>query len=62
MTFDFVQIFIIVVLAVLFYWANEKVNTVPVLKPVISVAIVVVSVLALLASVFGKIGTHITIR
>jgi hypothetical protein len=61
MTINFVNILVIVILAGLFWWANERVNTVPILKPIIQVVIVVGAVLALLYS-FGWIsGDGITV-
>ena len=62
MTINIVEIILIVVFGSLAYWANEKINAVPTLKPIISVVIVVVSVALLFASLFGGLNTHIRIN
>lgn len=61
MTIDVVRVVLIVVLASLAWWANEKLNRVPVARTVVSVLIVVVAVLLLLQA-FGLIGGSITVR
>ena len=61
MTINVLQIVLIVVFGSLAYWANEKINQVPTLKPIISVVIVVVSVVLLVASLFGGFNTNIRI-
>lgn len=62
MTINILQIVLIVVFGSLAYWANEKINAVPTLKPIVSVVIVVVSVVLLVASLFGGLNTHIRIN
>jgi uncharacterized membrane protein YwzB len=42
---NIIRLVIIIVVACLLYWANNALNTVPLLKRVIQVAIVVISVL-----------------
>jgi len=61
MTINIVQIALIVIFGSLAYWANEKINNVPTLKPIVSVVIVVVAVVMLVASLFGGFNTHIKI-
>jgi len=61
MNINIIQIVLIVVFGSLAYWSNERINTVPTLKPIVSVLVVVVSVLLLVASLFGRFGTHIQI-
>jgi hypothetical protein len=58
------EIFVICVLAGLAYWANGKLNTVPLLKNVLDVLIVVVAVLLLLQSLGlgGNVNTHIKVN
>ena len=60
MTINLIQIIVILVIAGLCWYSNEKLNSVPVLKNVVSVLIVVVSVLMLLQS-SGLIGTSSSI-
>lgn len=62
MTINVVQIVLIVVFGSLAYWVNEKINVVPTLKPIVSVLVVVVSVVLLVASLFGGLETHIKIN
>lgn len=61
MTVNIVQLILIVIFGSLAYWANDKINNVPTLKPIVSVLIVVVSVVLLVASLFGGFNTHIKI-
>ena len=60
MDINIFQIIVIVILAGLAYWANGKLNTVPVLKTVLDVVIVVVAILLLLQSLglMGHMDTH----
>lgn len=55
MTINVLGIVLIVIFAGLAWWANETLNKVPTLKPIIQVIIVVVAVVLLLQSV-GLIG------
>lgn len=50
MEINLIQLVLIIVIAGLCYWANEKLNTVPVLKTVVQVVIVVVAIILLLQS------------
>jgi hypothetical protein len=50
MDINIVSIIVIIVIAGLCWWANQKLNTVPVLKNVVDVIIVVVAVLCLLSA------------
>ncbi len=62
MEINIIQIIVIIILAGLAYWANDKLNMVPVLKTVVQVLIVVVAVLLLLQSVgviSGNSNIHI---
>lgn len=60
MEINIIQLVVIIVLAGLAYWANGKLNTVPVLKSVVDVLIVVIAILLLLQSlgVMGHMDTH----
>lgn len=60
MNINIVSIFVIVILASLAFYVNDKLNTVPVLKTVIQVVIVVVAVLLILQNM-GLIGGHTAI-
>jgi len=48
MDINLIALFVICVLAGLAWWVNEKLNTVPLLKTVVQVLIVVVAILLLL--------------
>jgi hypothetical protein len=61
MTINILQIVLIIVFASLAYWVNGMLNNVPKLKEIVSVLIVVVAVIMLLASLFGKFNAHIAI-
>jgi Na+/H+-dicarboxylate symporter len=63
MNINIIQIVLICILSGLAWWVNEKLNTVPILKTVIQVLIVVVAVLLLLQSlgVLGSLNTHVRI-
>ncbi len=61
MSINMGSILLICVLAGLAWYVNEALNTVPVLKKVVSVIIVVVAVLLLLQSM-GLIETSTTVR
>lgn len=61
MEINVLTILVIIVLAGLAYYANSKLNSIPMLKNVIDVLIVVVAVLLLLQSM-GLIGGQTTIR
>ena len=50
MTINVINIVVICVLAGLAWWVNDKLNTIPVLKTVVQVLVVVVAVLLLLQS------------
>ena len=60
MEINLIQLIVIIVLASLAWWANGKLNTVPVLKNVIDVLIVVVAILLVLQSlgIMGHMDTH----
>jgi hypothetical protein len=60
MEINLIQLIVIIVLAGLAWWANGKLNTVPVLKNVIDVLIVVVAILLVLQSlgIMGHMDTH----
>jgi hypothetical protein len=64
MEIDVIGIVVICVLAGLGLWANDKLNTVPVLKTVVQVVIVVVAVILLLQSlgVMGHSNMHILVK
>ena len=63
MNINVIQIVVICVLGGLAYWVNEQLNTVPVLKTVVRVVIVVICVLLLLQSlgVVGGLNTHVRV-
>ena len=61
MEINILAIVVIIVLAGLAWYCNEKLNSIPVLKNVVSVIIVVVSVLMLLQST-GLISGNSSIR
>jgi hypothetical protein len=50
MDINIIQIILIIVLSGLAWYANDKLNNVPTLKPIVQVLIVVVAVLCLLSS------------
>lgn len=50
MTINIIQIILIIIGAGLCWYVNEKLNSIPVLKPIVQVLIVVISVLFLLHS------------
>lgn len=60
MTVNIVGIIVLIVLASLAWWANEQLNNVPGLKPLVKVIIVVVSILLLLQQ-SGLIGSSSSI-
>lgn len=60
MDIDIIRIIVIIVIAGLCWFANEKLNNIPVLKTVIQVIIVVVAVLLLLQSL-GIMGNNMRI-
>lgn len=62
MDIDIIRILVICVVAGLCWWANNKLNTVPVLRKVVQVIIVVVAVLLVLQSLGVMSSTHIRIR
>lgn len=64
MHISIVNIFVICVIAGLCWYVNEALNTVPVLKKVVSVIIIVVAVLCLLQStgLIGGLNTSVTVR
>lgn len=64
MDINILAIVVIIILACLAWWANEKLNTVPVLKTVVQVIIVVVSVLLLLQNLglTHNLDTHIRVN
>ncbi len=62
MNLNIIQLVLIVIFGSLAYWCNEQLNGVPTLKPIVRVLIVVVSVLLLVASLFGGFNTHIQIH
>lgn len=55
------QIILIIVLAGLAIWVNDMLNTVPKLKQIVTVLIVVVAVLLLLQSL-GVMNSHVRIN
>jgi len=61
MHINVLQLVLIVVFTSLAYWVNGKLNHVPQLNQIVSVVIVVVGVVLLVASLFGKFNSHITI-
>ncbi len=64
MEINVIQIIVICVLAGLAWWVNETLNTVPILKKVVSVVIVVAAVIILLQSlgVMGSMNTHVRVN
>ena len=62
MEINLIQIIAIIIIAGLCWYANAALNTIPVLKNVINVLIVVISVLALLNSLGIFHGNSGTIR
>ena len=50
MEINLLEILVIIILSVLAYWVNEKLNSIPILKTIIQVIIVIVAVLLLLQS------------
>ena len=64
MEINIIQIVVICILAGLAYWANDKLNTVPVFKTVVQVLIVVVAVLLLLQSlgIMGSLNTNVRVN
>jgi hypothetical protein len=64
MHISIIGIFVICVVAGLCWYVNETLNTVPVLKKVVAVIIVVVAVLCLLQSVgvLGSYNSDISVR
>jgi hypothetical protein len=54
------QLIVIIVLAIVAWYANEKLNTVPIMKPLISVAIVIVAVFMALGAL-GLMSNNMTI-
>jgi len=61
MEVNVIQLVVICVLAGLAYWANDKLNNVPMLKTIIQVIIVVVAVLLILQSL-GIMNGHVSVR
>lgn len=61
MHINILELVLIIIFASLAYWANAKLNGVPKLNEIVSVLIVVVAVVLLIASLFGKLSTHITV-
>lgn len=61
MHINILQLVLIIIFTSLAYWANLQLNTVPKLREIVSVLVVVVGVVLVVASLFGGIGTHITI-
>ena len=61
MEVNVIQLIVICVLAGLAYWANDKLNNVPLLKTIVQVVIVVVAVLMLMQSL-GVINGHVNVR
>lgn len=61
MTINIGLIILTIVAASLSWYANEKLNTIPYLKGVIQVLIVVISVYYLLIGI-GLIGGHLTVK
>ena len=62
MNINIVQLLCIVIFGSLAYWANEKLDNVPTLKPIVSVLIVVICVVLLVSSLFGGFNSHIQIH
>ena len=65
MDINIIQLVVIVVIAGLCWWVNEKLNNVPMLKTVIQVVIVVVAILLVLQSLgimHGSSTMHIDTR
>jgi hypothetical protein len=62
MDINVIQIVVICVLAGLAYWANDKLNNVPLLKTVIQVIIVVVAVLMVMQSLGVINAGHISVK
>ena len=58
MTINIIGVIVICIIAALAWWANEKLNTVPVLKIILQVVIVVLAVLFLLQS-FGVMNSNL---
>lgn len=63
MEINVLAILVIVVLSVLAWWVNDKLNTVPILKTIIQVVIVVCAVILLLQNLglMGNLDTHVRI-
>jgi hypothetical protein len=61
MDIDIIRLIVIIVIAGLCWFANSKLNPVPVLKTVVDVIIVVVAVLLVLQSL-GIMGSSIHVR
>jgi len=62
MDINVIQIVVICILAGLAYWANDKLNNVPLLKTVIQVIIVVVAVLMVMQSLGVINAGHISVK
>jgi hypothetical protein len=64
MDINIIQLIVICVIAGLCWWANETLNSVPILKKVVQVIIMVAAVLLVLQSlgVMGSSSMHITTR
>ena len=62
MDINIMAIILILVFSGLAWWVNEKLNSIPMLKTVIQVLIVVVAIVLLLQSLGVINGGHITIR